>query len=113
MCTEGTFHRGNVFPTFRGTEEGQSFLFILVGSQVSVIQNNQYAKNGILGGGMFFSPLVVFKLAIGEKKREKEKDFFLFGRSRYNKENLKASPLVPGGTKTGYAHNLGSPLRDG
>lgn len=75
MCTEGTFHRGNVIPTFRGTKEGQSFLFILVGSQVSVIQNNQYAKNGILGDGMF-SPLGVFKLAIGEKREKKKRTSF-------------------------------------
>ena len=32
-----------LFPAFRGTEKGQGFLLTLAASQVTSIQNNQYA----------------------------------------------------------------------
>lgn len=42
-CRESIFHMGNLFPAFRETKEGQSALLVLAASQVTLIQNNQYA----------------------------------------------------------------------
>ena len=40
---------GALFPGFRGTKEGQSVLLALAVSQVTLIQNNQYAKVSYFG----------------------------------------------------------------
>ena len=39
----------DLFPTFRGTKEGQSVLLALAFSQITLIKNNQYAKVVYLG----------------------------------------------------------------
>ena len=40
---------GGLFPAFRVTKEGQSVLLALAASQVTLIQNNQYAKLAYFG----------------------------------------------------------------
>ena len=40
---------GALFPTFRGTKEGQSVILVLAVSQVTLIQNNQYATLAYIG----------------------------------------------------------------
>lgn len=54
---KGTFHMGYLFPTFRRTKDGQHVFSAPTVSQVTLIQNDQYTKNGI-----FWSGIVCFSL---------------------------------------------------
>ena len=47
---EGTFHVGDLFPAFKGRKEDQSVLLLVRAvPEVTLIQNNQYAKATSLG----------------------------------------------------------------
>ena len=51
----GAFPWGELSPVFRGKKEGQSVFLSLAVSQVTLIQNNQYAKVEYIYSGMAYS----------------------------------------------------------
>lgn len=44
-----TFHRGDLFPVFKETEEGQGALQALATCQITLIQSKQHAIVGYFG----------------------------------------------------------------
>ena len=59
-CREGTFHMGDLFPAFRGTE-GQRVLLELAVSQVTLTQTNQYVTVEYFGWQFLVPYKLVFK----------------------------------------------------
>lgn len=85
---EGALHMGHLFPAFRGTKEGHGVLLCIAVSQVTLVQINHHAKTGIPGGGIGWSPSVVFKLGF-RNKREKENFPLYLGKSYIGRQTFK------------------------